>query len=95
MKKNIKSMMLIVFISVLFVSCDEQKKELKALVEKMNSECPLPLGDIGSVNSIMFDGSTVEMKFTSNETYAPIAAHLNIYLVLWYYDKMFIAFFGY
>jgi hypothetical protein len=61
----------------LFASCDEQKKELKSLVEKMNSDCPLPLGDIGSVNSIMFDGDVVEMKFTSNESFAPVSSMSN------------------
>ena len=40
----------------------------------MNSECPLPLGDIGSINSMMLDGETVEMKFTSNESFAPVSS---------------------
>ena len=77
MKGMIKSLVLVIMTPVLFVSCDEQKKELKNLVEKMNSECPLPLGDIGSVNSIMFDGEVVEMKFTSNESFAPISSLSN------------------
>ena len=77
MKSVLKSLMLVIMTSVLFASCDEQKKELKSLVEKMNSECPLPLGDIGSVNSIMFDGEVVEMKFTSNESFAPISSLSN------------------
>lgn len=77
MKGMIKSLMLVILASVLFASCDEQKKELKSLVEKMNSECPLPLGDIGSVNSIMFDGEVVEMKFTSNESFAPVSSLSN------------------
>ena len=77
MKGMIKSLVLVIMTSVLFASCDEQKKELKSLVEKMNSECPLPLGDIGSVNSIMFDGEVVEMKFTSNESFAPVSSLSN------------------
>lgn len=77
MKGMIKSLMLVIMASVLFASCDEQKKELKSLVEKMNSDCPLPLGDIGSVNSIMFDGDVVEMKFTSNESFAPVSSLSN------------------
>ena len=77
MKGMIKSLVLVIMTSVLFASCDEQKKELKSLVEKMNSECPLPLGDIGSVNSIMFDGDVVEMKFTSNESFAPVSSLSN------------------
>lgn len=77
MKSVLKSLMLVVMASVLFASCDEQKKELKSLVEKMNSDCPLPLGDIGSVNSIMFDGDVVEMKFTSNESFAPVSSMSN------------------
>lgn len=77
MKGMIKSLVLVIMVTVLFASCNEQKKELKSLVEKMNSECPLPLGDIGSVNSIMFDGEVVEMKFTSNESFAPISSLSN------------------
>jgi hypothetical protein len=77
MKGMIKSLVLVIMTSVLFASCDEQKKELKSLVEKMNSECPLPLGDIGSVNSITFDGEVVEMKFTSNESFAPVSSLSN------------------
>jgi len=77
MKGMIKSLMLILMASIMFTSCDEQKKELKSLVEKMNSECPLPLGDIGSVNSIMFDGEVVEMKFTSNESFASVSSLSN------------------
>lgn len=73
----IKSLVLVIMVTVLFASCDEQKKELKSLVEKMNSECPLPLGDIGSVNSIMFDGEVVELKFTSNESFAPVSSLSN------------------
>ena len=77
MKGMIKSLVLVIVTSVLFSSCDEQKKELKSMVETMNSECPLPLGDIGSVNSIMFDGEVVEMKFTSNESFAPVSSLSN------------------
>lgn len=77
MKGMIKSLVLVIMVTVLFTSCNEQKKELKSLVEKMNSECPLPLGDIGSVNSIMFDGEVVEMKFTSNESFAPVSSLSN------------------
>ena len=77
MKTTLKSLVLIFIASVLFISCDEQKKALKDMVEKMNSECPLPLGDIGSINSIMFDGEIVEMKFTSNESFAPVSSLSN------------------
>lgn len=77
MKTILKSLVLIFIASVLFISCDEQKKALKDMVEKMNSECPLPLGDIGSINSIMFDGEIVEMKFTSNESFAPVSSLSN------------------
>ena len=73
MKKMFKSLMFLVIAS-LVVSCNEQKKELKEQVEKFNNACPIPLGDVGSINSVSFDGETVEMKFTSNETYAPISS---------------------
>ncbi len=74
MKRIFNSLILFVIASVFFISCNEQKKELKELIEKFNNECPVPLGDIGSINSVSFDGETVEMKFTSNETYAPISS---------------------
>ena len=77
MKEMSKSLVLVIMVIALFTSCDEQKKELKNLVEKMNSECPLPLGDVGSVNSIMCDGEVVEMKFTSNESFAPVSSLSN------------------
>ena len=79
--KGLKSifglLMLFVMASFLFTSCDQQKKELQEIVDKMNNDCPLPLGDIGSINSVAFDGETVEMKFTSNETLAPISSLTN------------------
>ena len=74
MKRMVNSLMLVVIVSVFFVSCNEQKKELKELIEKFNNACPIPLGDIGSINSVSLNGETVEMKFTSNETYAPISS---------------------
>lgn len=74
MKNVLKSLMLIVMVSILFTSCNEQKKELKEFAEKFNNECPIPMGDIGSVNSVSFDGETVELKFTSNEAFAPISS---------------------
>ena len=74
MKNVLKSLMLIVMASVLFASCNEQKKELKELVEKFNNECPVPMGDIGSINSVLFDGEVVELKITSNEAFAPISS---------------------
>ncbi len=77
MKSLFKSLMLIMFASVLLISCDEKKQELKEMVEKLNNECPVPLGDFGSINSVQFDGEKVEMKFTSNEIYAPVSSLSN------------------
>lgn len=74
MKRVVKSLMLIVIASILVTSCDEQKKGLKEIVEKFNNECPIPLGEIGSVNSVLYDGETIEMKFISYETFAPISS---------------------
>ena len=77
MKCLLRSLMLVVFASIMFTSCDENKKELKELVEKLNNDCPVPLGDFGSINSVQFDGEKVEMKFTSNEIYAPVSSLSN------------------
>lgn len=77
MKRMSMSLMLTLIASLLFISCDEHKTELKEFVEKFNNECPVPMGEIGSINSVMFDGETVQMKFTSNETFAPISSLSN------------------
>lgn len=74
MEKKLKSLMLMIIASLAFVSCNEQKKELKEQIEKFKNECPVPLGDLGSINSASFDGETVEMDFAINETFAPISS---------------------
>jgi hypothetical protein len=80
MKSILKVLMLVAMSAVLFTSCNENKKglkELKELIEKLNNDCPVPLGDFGSINSVQFDGEKVEMKFTSNEIYAPVSSLSN------------------
>ncbi len=77
MKTTLKSLLLIVMTLSFFASCNEHKKELKNQVEKFNNECPIPLGDIGTLNSISYNNEFVEMKFTSNETFAPISSLSN------------------
>ncbi len=77
MKGKLISLMLILMASVVFTSCDKQKKELKESVEKFNKECPMPIGDIGSINSLFFDDETIEMKLTCNETYALVSSFSN------------------
>ena len=74
MKSILKSLMLIVFASMLFTSCDEKKKELREQVDKFNKACPVSLGDLMTINSVMYDGNTVEMKLTANESIASISA---------------------
>lgn len=66
--------MLIVFASMLFTSCDEKKKELREQVDKFNKACPVSLGDLMTMNSVMYDGNSVEMKLTANESIASISA---------------------
>lgn len=77
MNTTLKSLMLIVMALSFLASCNEQKKELKKQVEKFNNECPIPLGDIGSLNSMSYNDEFVEIKFTSNETFAPISSLSN------------------
>lgn len=74
MKGIIKSLVLIIMASVLFTSCDEKIKELKEQVDKFNKACPLSFGDVMTLNSVMLDDNTVEMKLTSNEQLASISA---------------------
>lgn len=64
--------LMLMMVVTLFTSCNQKKNELKENVAKFNDECPIPLGDIGSLNSVSYDGETVEMKMTSYETFATI-----------------------
>ena len=77
MKKNTEFWMVIAVFILLLSSCDKQKKELKEEVEKFNNQCPISLGDVGAINSVSYDGEIVEMKFSSNETFAPISSLSN------------------
>lgn len=74
MKVSIEITMLTVFILSLFSSCDQKKIDLKEQVEKLNNACPVNLGDIMTINSVMYDDNTVEMKFSANENVASISA---------------------
>lgn len=74
MKKSAKTLMLLMVVSVLFISCDQKMKELKEQVDKFNKACPMSLGEIMTLNSAILDDKTVEMKFTANEAMASISA---------------------
>lgn len=74
MKETFKLIMLVVLLLSVISSCDQKKEQLKEQVEKFNKACPLSLGEIMTLNSVMLDGNTVEMKFIANENIASISA---------------------
>ena len=47
-----------------FYSCDLSKKELRANVESVNSECPIDLGMFGEISSMEFNEDEDEVVFT-------------------------------
>lgn len=73
-KKGIKGQ-LSDLVSNVFSSNSEQKEELKEQIEKFNNVCPISLGDIGFIVSVLFNENddVVEIKFSSNESFAPIS----------------------
>ncbi len=74
MKKLLKSLMLMSLVAIMLTSCDQKTKKLKEQVDKFNKACPLPFGDIMTLNSVILDDNTVEMKVIANEGFASISA---------------------
>ncbi|SFW16071.1 hypothetical protein SAMN02910409_0572 [Prevotellaceae bacterium HUN156] len=73
MKTILKSLVLIFITSFCLVSCDENKKQLREQVQKFNNTCPISLGGIMTINSVVLQDNTVEMKFSINESITPIS----------------------
>lgn len=74
MNASSKLMILVVLLLSALSSCDQKREQLKEQVEKFNKACPVTLGEIMTLNSVMLDGNIVEMKFTANENIASISA---------------------
>lgn len=47
-----------------FYSCDLSKKKLQSGIETANKECPIDLGMVGEISSIVFDDETDEVILT-------------------------------
>ena len=73
MKKLFNVLMLLVATSVVFISCDENKKALKEQVEIFNNTCPISFGGIMTINSVVLLDNTVEMKLSINESITPVS----------------------
>ena len=50
--------------SMTLCSCDSSKKELRANVESVNSECPIDLGMFGEISSMEFNEDEDDVVFT-------------------------------
>lgn len=78
MKRNLlkKSFGLVLLCSLLLslvsVSSCQQSK-LKAMVAIANKQCPMTLGDVGTITSIVYDGSNVVYTLNMNEEFTNIA----------------------
>ena len=73
MKKLFNVLMLLVATSVVFISCDENKKALKEQVEIFNNTCPISFGGIMTINSVVLQDNAVEMKLSINESITPVS----------------------
>lgn len=62
--KNILFVAFMLLASMTFCSCDSSKKELRANVESVNSECPIDLGMFGEISSMEFNEDEDEVVFT-------------------------------
>ena len=52
-------------------SCQESK--LKAVVAIANKQCPMDMGEVGTITSIIYDGSNVVYTLNMNESITDIA----------------------
>lgn len=68
MKTMLHHIGLFVVLTVMIISCNQKKAELKEFIERFNTSCPLSLGEFGTINSVTFDGNSVEVKLSSNES---------------------------
>lgn len=57
---------------MLFVSCQDVK--LKAAIQIANKQCPMDMGEVGMITSIVYDGSNVVYTFNVNEENVNIKA---------------------
>ena len=62
--KNILFVAFMLLASMTFCSCDSSKKELRANVESVNSECPIDLGMFGEISSMEFNEDEDDVVFT-------------------------------
>ena len=75
MKKQL-FLLLLTLISILsFSSCNQKNiQQLKEQVEKFNDVCPISYGDMFTLNSVLLNEETVEMRFSTNGNATSISA---------------------
>ncbi len=75
MKKQL-FLLLLTLISILsFSSCNQKNmQQLKEQVEKFNDVCPISYGDMFTLNSVLLNEETVEMRFSANGNATSISA---------------------
>lgn len=71
-KKSFITMVMCFFVAILMVSCQDSK--LKQIVEQLNQECPMSMGEAGEFTSVQYEDGNVVMNYTINEDYLDIDA---------------------
>ena len=51
----------------LLMGCNNEKRQLRLLIKELNSECPIDLGAMGSMDEILFSNNTVSICYTVSE----------------------------
>jgi len=88
MAKHQSQLLTIMLMSVmlLFAGCKDGKRsqsdddraesleKLERVAKEVNRQCPISLGDMGQVTSIVFDDNTLTYNYDINETYADVEA---------------------
>lgn len=73
MKKRNFYLLMLLFISIL-TSCNPKRQKLEEQVKKFNTACPIHLGGVMTLNSIVFEDDTVTMKITADDRFISIDA---------------------
>ncbi|WP_294630256.1 hypothetical protein [uncultured Bacteroides sp.] len=71
-KKSYGFMLLCSLLLMVSISSCQQSK-LKAVIAIANKECPIDMGDVGTVTSIVYDGNNVVYTLNMNESMTDIA----------------------
>jgi len=73
-KMNAVVSLLLVFAAFCMMGCSNAEQKIKAGVEACNENCPMNLGDVGSMESVTYEDGCVVYSFLLNEGVANIEA---------------------